>query len=271
MSGGFGGRHYSRCKRCDKRFARGKDHRQRQSFCKDCEVGGWFDEMHNQGCNVIEQRRLGERPIVVAKRIDECPTITIGGVVCRDATDLLYEDSKYKKTYPTAEELNKIRAYQIRKEREIRVEFEEEGIRKERERKAKEKQKQRHLKKTSAEREEEERIRKAGVEQRKAERIKREEEVEAKVLEALQQGVMRKDIEGKYLFSRYEVDKAVISLEEQGKWKMKRLKRYTKEEDEKIIKMKKEGASVEGIAGALGRSYNAIVNRCYRFKKSGRL
>ena len=114
MSKNFGGRHHVKCTHCEKYFARGKDHRGGQVLCKDCEVVGWLDEMSRQGCNVVAERRLGQQPIAVAKQIGECPTITVGGVVYRDTTDLLYEDTKHKKLYAGDQQYERHERYRRR-------------------------------------------------------------------------------------------------------------------------------------------------------------
>lgn len=122
----------------------------------------------------------------------------VNGVAHRDVTDLLYEESKYRKVYPTDKEWKKIEAYKLRRaqaergrcEREQEKERRQKDLNKWKERKKKEKEKQEEKARIER-REKEEREEKAA--KRNARRTYREEE-DALMLKMRAEGKTFKEI-----------------------------------------------------------------------------
>lgn len=229
---------------------------------------------------------------MVKVELKNCPKVVLDGVAYKDVTELLYEDTKYRKTYPTKDELAKIRAHEIRKyearihaairSRELEAakleEEESEKVRAEEERRKaimlaeeerirKESEDYRRKKKEKAnavkKQEQEE------TSKRKNEKIKREKEIERVVLKALNSGVKRNELGEKYGFTRTDIVKAINGLHKSRKLEKKVKKKYTKEEDEILVTMRKRGEVFANIGKVLERSTASVVNRWRYLENKG--
>lgn len=106
-----------KCSHCGEIFKRGAASMVNTNHCANCHIIGWQEEMYRVGCNVTKPQNLGKLCHVIKVSLQDCPKVVVDGEVYRDVTNLLHEDTKYRKTYPTKEEWEKIRAYNYRRAR----------------------------------------------------------------------------------------------------------------------------------------------------------
>ena len=78
-------------------------------YCVECRVKSWQKRMYDMGCNVTHPKNIGKMAQVKPVRIRDCEKVVIDGVTYRDVTKLFYEDTKYKATYPSKEQWDRIR------------------------------------------------------------------------------------------------------------------------------------------------------------------
>lgn len=97
------------CIVCGKEFRYGVDRKSLNNYCDTCHVKGWQKEMHDLGCSVTHHKNIGKMAKVTKVRLRDCPKIIINGVTYRDTTKLLYEDTRYKTSYPSKEQWARIR------------------------------------------------------------------------------------------------------------------------------------------------------------------
>lgn len=206
----------------------------------------WHKEMNEQGCSVVEPRRLGEQPAVVPKRFKECPTITIDGVVYRDTTSLLFEETKYKKFYSDQEEYDRIMKYERRKQ------------------KMKNKKRELNRSKKQQELETEELKSRQHIEENKKYghisnyTINNKELSQFEIAEAL----------GVRIYVIKTVRKELV---EKGLVEPLKRKALTDKEVKSLVKLYKDGKTYQEISRIMGRPYGTIANRVYRCRDEGLL
>ena len=260
------------CRSCGEMFRRGVDNVINTDYCNQCHVVGWQQEMHEAGCSVAHPKQMGKAVRLTKIKVNECPKLIIDGVSYRDVTDMLYEESKYRKRYLSNEDMQLIerrerkRREMEREERLIRIEKEEKMVKREEiEATLLAKKKARIKAKRKKDELEKAEMARMGIV------VKEERKLEDEVLEALNGGFTKKEIYKMLKTNEYYVNKAMASLEKKGKIVRRKIVIFKPDEDKKIVEMKKAGAKHKDIAKEIGRTESSVGNRVNTLKEAGRL
>ncbi|HHX62505.1 MAG TPA: hypothetical protein GX707_17605 [Epulopiscium sp.] len=222
---------YNKCKKCGNFFVVGWEREHLVNYCEDCQNEGWFEDMKKAKCTTADPSKIGNIPHLIPKKKKDLPVVEVQGTKYVDATDLLFESDKYKKTYPNNEEWEKITRYE--------------------------------KKKKTVKRNDKTRV--ATYKNIMAENTSNRDKI--KRLRNL--GYMNKKIREDLGLTEYQYQSIIYDLRNSGEITVAPSEHYTREEELDILEMVARGIDCKEIAIKYGKTYKTMYEKISRLRKKG--